>query len=188
MIQIGEVGQRVVGLGSQTDRQTDKRTQSDQKHWSQPPLLKMTTTKRTKHQLRFKTMVLFAATINLGIGASCDEINERRYCARHLVCHKCVGDSYYTCVQCMYSPSMYHPLSSFSFSYFFLLFCIHFFLCPRTLLENIVSSFIPMASNCSVFFSWSGRKIFVFWFQTPPLWCGFSFSYSVQNLPSPGHT
>ena len=64
--------------------------------------------------------ITIAATTNLGIGAACDEINERRYCARNLVCHKCLGDSYYTCVQCMYPTSMYRLPSYLTFflSYF----------------------------------------------------------------------
>ena len=41
-----------------------------------------------------------AAKIDLGIGASCDEIDERRYCGKGLVCHKCSGDFFYSCVHC----------------------------------------------------------------------------------------
>ena len=43
---------------------------------------------------------LVAAKIDLGIGASCDEIDERRYCGKGLVCHKCSGHFFYSCVHC----------------------------------------------------------------------------------------
>ena len=34
------------------------------------------------------------------MGETCDEINERKYCAYGLVCHQCAGNAHYSCVKC----------------------------------------------------------------------------------------
>ena len=40
------------------------------------------------------------AVVELGLGRTCDEIGERLYCGSSLVCHRCAGQSQYTCVKC----------------------------------------------------------------------------------------
>ena len=42
------------------------------------------------------------AQFDLGLGASCDEVNESRYCSQGLVCHQCPRENKYTCVACTY--------------------------------------------------------------------------------------
>ena len=57
------------------------------------------------HKL-FVTNVFFlryAAVLELPVGYHCDEINERRYCAYGLVCHRCRDtDSRPICARCEY--------------------------------------------------------------------------------------
>lgn len=43
-----------------------------------------------------------AAITELPLGASCNEIDESRYCAHGLVCHQCGLDSASHCVMCTY--------------------------------------------------------------------------------------
>ncbi|ELU06085.1 hypothetical protein CAPTEDRAFT_224408 [Capitella teleta] len=43
------------------------------------------------------------ALTNLPVGAVCDEINERRYCAHELVCHRCNGQTKSMCVKFLLS-------------------------------------------------------------------------------------
>ena len=46
--------------------------------------------------------ISISAKFDLGMGAHCDEVNERRYCSEGLVCHKCPNQNDYTCVRCKY--------------------------------------------------------------------------------------
>ena len=55
------------------------------------------------NSLEFKAILVFIAAIyDLGLGAHCDEMNERKYCAHGLVCHQCPRQDASTCVICTY--------------------------------------------------------------------------------------
>ncbi len=56
------------------------------------------------HHTQYEKLFFFylLAKFDLGMGAHCDEVNERRYCSEGLVCHKCPNQNDYTCVRCKY--------------------------------------------------------------------------------------